>query len=142
MQKLIRELRRREVFRTVGLYVGISWILIEASSVMLPAFEAPDWTLRAVIIIAIIGLPITIVLAWVYDITDKGIEVQADVSDTQVIPFGSRRTDFVVIGVLVMALVISVYMNITGTRTVVEVELEPVSLLIADFDNQTGDPIV
>jgi tetratricopeptide (TPR) repeat protein len=141
MQKLIRELRRREVFRTVGLYVGISWILIEASSVMLPAFDAPEWTLRAVIIIAIIGLPITIVLAWVYDITDKGIEVQADVSDVPVVPFGGRRTDFVVIGVLVMALVISVYMNITGTRTVVEVELEPVSVLIANFDNQTGDPL-
>jgi tetratricopeptide (TPR) repeat protein len=141
MQKLIRELRRREVFRTVGLYVGISWILIEASSVMLPAFEAPEWTLRAVIIVAIIGLPITIVLAWVYDITDKGIEVQADVSDMPVVPFGGRRTDFVVIGVLVMALVISVYMNITGTRTIVEVELEPISLLIADFDNQTGDPL-
>jgi tetratricopeptide (TPR) repeat protein len=139
MQKLIRELRRREVFRTVGLYVGISWILIEASSVMLPAFDAPEWTLRAVIIVAIIGLPITIVLAWVYDITEKGIEVQADVSDLPVVPFGGRRTDFVVIGVLVMALVISVYMNITGTRTVVEVELEPVSVLIADFENQTGD---
>jgi tetratricopeptide (TPR) repeat protein len=139
MLKLIRELRRREVFRTVGLYVGISWILIEASSVMLPAFEAPDWALRAVIILAVVGLPIVIVLAWVYDITDKGIEVQADASDTQVIPFGGRSTDFVVIGILAMALVISIYMNITGTGNVVEVELEPVTVLIADFKNDTGD---
>ena len=141
MRKLIAELRRREVFRSVGLYVGISWILIEASSVMLPAFGAPDWTLRAVIICAIIGLPITVVLAWIYDVTESGIHVQATTDDEPVVPFGGRKADFAVIGVLVLALAISVYMNITGTRTVVEVELEPVSLLIADFDNQTGDPL-
>jgi tetratricopeptide (TPR) repeat protein len=141
MHRLIKELRRREVFRTVGLYVGVGWILIEGASVMLPAFDAPDWVLRTVIILAIVGLPVVIVLAWVYDITDKGIEVQGDPTDTQVIPFGGRRTDFVIIGVLTMALVISVYMNVTGTRNVVEVPLELVSLLIADFDNQTGDPL-
>jgi hypothetical protein len=63
MMKLIRELRRREVFRTAGLYVGIAWILIEGASVLLDAFEAPDWILRGMIIVAIIGLPVTIVLA-------------------------------------------------------------------------------
>jgi len=141
MRKLIAELRRREVFRTLGLYIGISWILIEASSVMLPAFGAPDWTLRAVIICAIIGLPITAVLAWIYDVTESGIEVQSSTDGVPVIPFGGRKTDFAVIGVLVLALAISVYMNVTGTRNLVEVELEPVSLLIADFDNQTGDPL-
>jgi len=139
MFKLIKELRRREVFRTVGLYVGISWILIEAASVMLPAFEAPDWTLRAVIIVAIIGLPVATVLAWFFDINESGIEIQADASDTVVIPFGGRKTDFAVIGVLAVALIISVYINVTGTRTGVAVELEPVSVLIADFDNETGD---
>jgi len=141
MFKLIKELRRREVFRSVGLYVGISWIFIEACSVMLPAFDAPDWALRGVIILAVIGLPVVIVLAWVFDITDKGIEVQADPTDTQVIPFGGRKMDFVAIGLLTVALAFSVYMNVTGTGTQVEVRLEPVSLLIADFDNQTGDPL-
>ena len=131
MRKLIAELRRREVFRTVGLYIGIAWILIEASSVMLPAFGAPEWTLRAVIICAIIGLPITIVLAWIYDVTESAPDI----------PFGGRKADFAVIGVLVLALAISVYMNITGTRTVIAQAVTPVSLLIADFDNQTGDPL-
>ncbi|MDH3410692.1 MAG: hypothetical protein OEN51_15145, partial [Gammaproteobacteria bacterium] len=75
MPNLFRELRRREVFRTAGLYVGVAWILIEGASVLLPAFDAPEWALRALIIAAIVGLPITIILAWIYDITDKGIEV-------------------------------------------------------------------
>ena len=141
MHKLIKELRRREVFRTAGLYVGIAWIAVEVSSVLFDAFEAPDWALQAVIIVAIIGLPVTIVLAWVFDITDKGIEVQADATDTMVIPFGGRRMDFVVIGVLTVALIFSVYLNISGKIEPVSSELEPLSILIADFDNRTGNPI-
>ncbi len=141
MSKLLKELRRREVFRTTGLYVGIAWILIEGASVLLPAFDAPEWALRALIILAIIGLPVTVVLAWVFDITDKGIEVQADPTDTIVAPFGGRRMDFVVIGVLSVALIFSIYLNITGNRAAVIEQIEPLSVLIADFDNKTGDPL-
>ncbi len=141
MHKLIKELRRREVFRTAGLYVGVAWIVVEVSSVLFDAFEAPEWALQAVIILAIIGLPVTIVLSWVFDITEHGIEVQAEATDTMVIPFGGRRMDFVVIGVLSVALIFSVYLNIASKVETVEEAIEPLSVLIADFDNQTGDPL-
>jgi len=140
MNKFIRELRRREVFRSAGLYVGVAWILIEVASVLLDAFEAPDWALRAIIILAVIGLPVTLVLAWIFDVTEHGIQVQADPTDTIVVPFGGRRTDFLVIGVLTVALVFSVYLNIFSGPEVIE-ELEPISVLIADFDNQTGQEL-
>jgi len=140
MQKLIKELRRREVFRTAGLYVGLAWIVIEGASVLLPVFEAPDWILKALVIVAIIGFPVSLVLAWVYDVTDHGIEVQAEMTDTVVVPFGGRKMDFVVIGVLTVALVFSVYLNVTSGPDVVE-EQEPVSVLIADFVNKTGDQL-
>ncbi len=139
--KLIRELRRREVFRSAGLYVGIAWIVIEVASVLLPAFEAPEWILRALIIIAVIGLPVVIVLAWVYDVTDKGIEVQDAATDTVVVPFGGRKMDFIVIGLLSVALIFSVYMNIEDEVETDPTEIPPVSVLIADFDNKTGDPL-
>jgi len=140
MRNLIRELRRREVFRTTGLYVGVMWILIEAASVLLPAFDIPDWVLRALIIVGITGLPVAVVLAWFFDFTDHGIEIQAEATDTVVMPFGRRRTDFVVIGVLTVALIFSVYLNFTSGPEIVE-ELEPISVLIADFDNQTDEPL-
>ena len=49
---------------------------------MLPAFDAPEWVLRAVIILAIVGLPIAVVPAWIFDVTEAGIEVQGDPTDT------------------------------------------------------------
>ncbi len=140
MNRFFRELRRREVFSTAGLYVGICWILIEASSVVLPTFDAPDWVLRAIIIATVVGFPVMLVLAWVYDITGEGIKVQEDATDTMVAPIGGRKMDFVVIGVLTVALFISIYLNITSGPEVVE-ERDPISVLIADFDNRTGNPL-
>jgi len=140
MRKFFVELRRREVFRTAGLYVGICWIAIEVASVVLPTFDAPEWMLQALIIATFVGFPVMLVLAWIYDVSAKGIVVQPDATDTVVLPFGDRKGDLIVIGVLTVALIISVYLHITGGPEVVE-ELEPVSILIADFDNQTGDPL-
>ena len=107
---------------------------------MLPAFEAPDWVLRALIVVAMVGFPVSLVLAWFYDITEAGVEVQAEATDTVVIPFGGRKMDFAVIGVLSVALILSVYMNITSGPDV-EVQPEPLSVLIADFINATGDEL-
>lgn len=140
LKKFVRELRRREVFRSAGLYVGICWILVEGASIVLPTFDAPEWMLQALIIAVLIGFPVMLVLAWVYDFTDKGVVVQADATDTIVMPFGDRKGDFIVIGVLAVALIFSVYLNLTGGPESVD-QLEPVSVLIANFDNQTGDPI-
>ena len=140
MNRFIRELRRREVFRTAGLYVGICWIAIEAASIVLPTFGAPEWALRVMIIAAVVGFPVMLVLAWIYDFTDHGIEVQPDATDTIVAPLGSRKMDFVVIGILVVALAFSVYLNFTRDGTPVE-QPDPVSILIADFGNNTGNPL-
>ena len=107
---------------------------------MLPAFDAPAVIVRFMIMAAIVGFPIMLVLAWIYDVSEKGLVVQADATDTVVIPFGSRKGDLIVIGVLSVALVFSVYMNVTGRSDVGET-IEPISVLIADFDNQTGDPL-
>lgn len=140
MNRFIRELRRREVFRTAGLYIGICWLLIEVTSVVLPTFNAPDWILQAVIVAAVVGFPIMLVLAWIYDVSSRGVEVQADATDTVIVPFGGRRMDFIVIGVLSVALTLSIYMNLTSGPAVVEV-IDPVSILIADFNNETNDPL-
>ncbi len=140
MRKFIRELRRREVFRSAGLYVGICWILIEGASVVFPVFDVPDAIIRFMIIASVVGFPIMLVLAWVYDVSSKGVVVQAEATDTVVLPFGSRKGDLIVIGVLSVALVFSVYLNVKGGRGVTET-IDPFSVLIADFDNETGDSL-
>ena len=60
MNKFIKELLRREVFRTGGLYIGIAWIFIEASSVLLPTFDVPDWVFKTIVIGAFAGFPVAL----------------------------------------------------------------------------------
>jgi len=140
LNRFITELRRREVFRTAGLYVGICWILIEVASILLPTFEAPEWILRAIVVVALVGFPVMLILAWVYDLTGSGVSVQAGATDTVVAPIGGRKMDFVVIGMLTVALIFSVYMNVTDEPDSTE-QAEPISVLIADFENRTGEAI-
>ncbi len=111
MNRFIRELRRREVFRTAGLYVGICWIAIEVASVVLPAFGAPDWLFRGAIVAAFAGFPVVLALAWFLDVSSDGISVDsgADTSGTQ--SLGVRKTDIAIIGVLVLALTVSVSLS-------------------------------
>lgn len=141
MKRFLKELRRREVFRTAGFYVGICWIGIEASSILLPTFDAPEWIMRGIIIAAVAGFPVMLVLAWFYDVTDDGIEKTADPTDTMVAPIGRGKGDYMVIGVLVVALSFSVYLNLSRSTADKAESPEPVSVLIADFDNQTGDDV-
>ena len=140
MKRLIRELRRREVFRTAGLYVGICWIVIEVGSVVLPAFDAPEWLFRGAIVAAIAGFPVMLVMAWFFDVSKEGISLQADPADPTTEHLGVRKTDLAVIAVLVLALVVSLYLNVSNEDTIA-VELEPVAVLVANFDNTTDEPL-
>jgi len=92
MKNFIRQLRRREVFRTAGLYVGICWILIEVGSVVLPVFDAPEWLFRAAIVAAVAGFPVMLVLAWFFDVSNKGISLQADPGSTTVEDLGAQKS--------------------------------------------------
>ena len=70
---LIRELKRRHVFRVASFYVVAAWAAIEVSATILPALGLSERWVTFVVIAAIIGLPVTLILAWVYDVTSEGL---------------------------------------------------------------------
>ena len=68
-----RELRRRRVVRTGGVYVAAAFVALQLGEIVFPAFNAPDWVLQSVVVLAFLGLPIVLAFAWVYDMTPKGL---------------------------------------------------------------------
>ena len=143
MGNLLKELRRRHVFRTVGLYIGGVWIVLQVANTILPIYDAPEWILKALITVSIIGLPIVIVLAWMFDITDSGVQHDSEVSETtktDTIGKG-RKIDFIVIGLLLIGLSGSVFLNLKPQEPLILEDLQPLSVLIADFSNQTNDKV-
>ncbi|NVK21965.1 MAG: tetratricopeptide repeat protein [Kangiellaceae bacterium] len=73
-QAFIKELSRRKVVQVIIAYVAFAWLLIQVADVLADAFEAPSWMVKALFIILVVGLPITGILAWVFDITSHGVE--------------------------------------------------------------------
>jgi len=63
------ELKRRKVFKVGAAYLVVAWLAVQAASIGFPAFDAPPWALRIFILIALLGFPIAVVMAWVFDIT-------------------------------------------------------------------------
>ena len=74
----IAELRRRHVGRVAIAYAAVAFILLQAGEIVLPAFQAPEWGLRLMVLLILLGFPVAIALAWVYEITSKGIRRTPD----------------------------------------------------------------
>ena len=51
----------------------MAWVVIEVSSLVFPALLIPDWAHRFVVVLAIAAFPIVIVIAWIYDVTPRGV---------------------------------------------------------------------
>jgi tetratricopeptide (TPR) repeat protein len=73
VKSFLHEIWRRKVVRTAGAYLVVAWVFVEASSLILEAFNVADVYMQVIIAVVAIGLPVTIVLSWVFDITSGGI---------------------------------------------------------------------
>jgi adenylate cyclase len=67
------EIKRRKVFRVLTMYAATGFIVMEASDIMLPRLGLPDWTVTLIIVLLIIGFPITAIFSWIFDITPEGL---------------------------------------------------------------------
>jgi TolB-like protein len=108
------ELRRRNVFR-VGIAYGITaWLIAQITELFLEAFGAPEWVMKSVLIILLLGMPLSIFLAWVYELTPEGIRRESDSSnvDSGTPPIG-KRLDRAIIVFLVFAVVFLLYRQST-----------------------------
>ncbi len=134
----IRELRRRNVFRAAISYAVTAWFVVQIADVLLGVLDASEQVLQTIIIVLAVGLPFSLIFSWFFEITSEGIKRTADIDtegivDTQF----DRRMNAAIIAILVAALLLSVYGNLRSP----EGQRESVSILIADFENQTGNEL-
>lgn len=77
------ELKRRKVFKIGAAYLVAGWLAVQAASIGFPAFDAPPWALRIFILIALLGFPIAVVMAWALDVTREGVKLDARTSGSK-----------------------------------------------------------
>ena len=94
---LVVELKRRKVFKVGAAYLVVAWIAVQVVSIAFPAFEAPPWALRAFILVAMLGFPIALLMAWAFESTPEGLKRDAA-------PIGNKRVWAVGIALATLAL--------------------------------------
>ncbi len=103
---LITELKRRNVFRVGVAYAIVAWLLVEVASVVFPTFGAPEWVMKVVTFLVILGFPLALILAWAFELTPEGIKRETAVDSGESITSKTgRKLDFAIIGLLVIAVV-------------------------------------
>ena len=99
------ELNRRNVTRVAVAYGVAGWLLTEVASVVLPTFEAPGWVLQVLIALLIMGFPLALVFAWVYELTPEGLKKESEIqSENSITSHTARKLNLVVIVLLVIAI--------------------------------------
>ena len=71
---LLSEIQRRNVFRVTAAYLVVGWLTLQVSDILLDFAGAPEWVGKAIIAVLLLGLFLTVVLAWVFEITPDGIQ--------------------------------------------------------------------
>ena len=140
---LFNELKRRNVFRVAAAYLVVGWLLTEVLTTLLPAFGAPEWVSKAVMLVFALGFLPTIIFSWVYELTPDGIkkdhEVSREDSDT---PSTSKRLEYVTITSVVVGIIfIAVFSSRSdiGERSPAASTISNASVAVLPFVNMSGN---
>jgi TolB-like protein/Flp pilus assembly protein TadD len=73
-RNFLGELQRRNVYRVAVTYTIVSWVLIQIATQVFPFFDIPNWAVRVVILLLVLGFPVALILAWAFELTPEGIK--------------------------------------------------------------------
>src|SRR3979411_3455869 len=103
-RRFLGELQRRNVYRVAVTYAVVSWVLIQIATQVFPFFEIPNWAVRVVVLLLVLGFPVALILAWAFEITPEGIKLEKDVAPGEsVTARGGRKLVGVTIALAVIA---------------------------------------
>ncbi len=105
-----QKLKQRNVIRVAIGYVVAGWALVEAADLLLETFSGPEWAMRAIVLSLAGGLPLALIVAWMFELTPEGLKREDGVDSSEEVSFKARtgrKTDLIIMGVL--AIVVSYF---------------------------------
>jgi TolB-like protein/Tfp pilus assembly protein PilF len=139
------ELKRRNVYKVAVAYAVAGWALSQGIAQVFPVFDIPNWVIRLIVVLIIIGLPISLVFAWMFELTPRGIK-RTETADAM--PAATRKKKHVWIYVIVIGVLLSIglfllgrYSAVNGAPRQSEAATVPdKSIAVLPFDNLSRDP--
>src|SRR6266852_7101769 len=132
------ELKRRNVYKVAIAYGVVAWLLMQAATQVFPFLEIPNWAIRLVIMLIVIGFPIALVIAWAFELTPEGLKrtESADELPTK----APRNRVWIYVVIIAGAISVGVFFLGRYTSSKQSAELPAKSIAVLPFDNQNRDP--
>src|SRR5213596_214954 len=131
------ELKRRNVYKVAVAYAIVGWLLVQVATQVFPFLEIPNWVVRLIIALVVIGFPIALVIAWAFEITPQGIE-RTEVANIMPAAAGQKKHAWIYVAIIGAVLSIGLFfLGRYGFRNASpsSSELPPKSIAVLPFDN-------
>src|SRR5438034_1919318 len=140
-RKLFAELKRRNVYKVAIAYAVMAWLLMQIATQIFPFLEIPNWAIRLVIMLIVIGFPIALIIAWAFELTPEGLKRTESADELPKKAPRNRAWIYVV----VIAGAISVSLFFFGRYTASSkqsglTEVPVKSIAVLPFENLSGNP--
>jgi TolB-like protein/tetratricopeptide (TPR) repeat protein len=137
MRPFLAELRRRNVYKVGVAYAVVGWIALQAASFLLPSFGAPAWVFRVLVLLVVLGFVLALAFAWAFELTPEGLKRTHEVPlEHSITHHTGRKLDFAIIGLLIVGLGISVYLNLREAPR----RGRSASIAVLPFTSRSVDP--
>jgi TolB-like protein/Tfp pilus assembly protein PilF len=140
--KFFAELKRRNVYRAAVAYGVVAWFLTQLTPQVFPFFAIPNAAIRLAVVALALGFPIAMLLAWIYELTPEGIVRADEIRPEQARSIqrsAGRLLDFIIIGVLLLAIALLLYERAQSQPSTGESITEK-SIAVLPFENLSRDP--
>jgi len=134
-----KELKRRNVLRSLAIYAGTAFIILEATTIIFPRWGFPEWSIDLVLWLLVLGAVINVFVAWFFDITTRGLQKTKPAEEVTVSEGRSDSKAWRVATYLSLVVIIGlITLNIVRNPNSLHAG-DIQSLVILPFDNYTGD---
>jgi TolB-like protein/Tfp pilus assembly protein PilF len=134
------------VFRVAGAYLVVGWVVMQVVEVMAPALNLPEWVDGLMALLLIAGFPVSLVLAWAFDVTPEGVK-RTGPADAEIPVRGFGAADGAILAALLVVAGLISYQLLTGeprnaaAPAITGAGLErPAVIAVLPFTNVSGDP--
>src|SRR6478752_7073589 len=142
----LAELKRRHVYRVAIAYAVVSWLLIQVATQVFPFFEIPNWVVRLVVLLTVLGFPVALVIAWAFEMTPEGLKRDANIAPNEHIPrWSTRRFAALIVSIAILAAGVPLF-QLSRTKptwlpwTDVDSTAPQKSIAVLPLLNESGNP--
>ena len=134
------ELKRRNVYKVAVSYAVVAWLLIQVATQVFPFFEIPNWTIRLVVLLMVIGFPIALIMAWAFELTPQGLKRTEALDQSGVAQSKKKTWIYVVITAAALSIGIFFLGRYTASNRTGNAALPAKSIAVLPFANLSRDP--